>query len=229
MMARAPRNREAIVVLLGVTAGGRERRSLAGFFAGHGLDPLIPSLAQWRGLRACCDALVRYWAGRVTPSGYRRVHVLAYISGGLIFRQSGSRLDLRNLGSVVYVRSPLQEQVPSRLLNGWGQWGLLLLPRGKMLLDLAAADFAALPYPGSHRPQGLLVEAHPSRLALRLGITADAVPPRTWEADGMLPEAGDVRTLPISHDEAYDSELLLSEVLHFARNGCFQSREASLT
>jgi hypothetical protein len=213
--------RRALVILVGVTATKQKCAHLGEFFAAADeYDVFVPSLPQRWGLKYCVRWLGRYMARTVAAARYERVDYLNYISGGLIFRHAVLGGGNFNVGRVVFIRGPVQEQVPAALVAKYGRF-LAWLLFGKMVLELSTADLGAPPLPTACRDLGLIVERGVSRLAASLGLTADAQPPDAWRPERLLPAAVDWRAVPESHDDVYSSPSMLSLALGFLRDGKF--------
>ncbi|MBN1269680.1 MAG: hypothetical protein JXB04_08840 [Kiritimatiellae bacterium] len=214
--------KKALVILPGVTADRRKRSFLAGYFRAHtGGDVFLPSLCQRFGLSFCAGQLRRFLKRRIVPPGYDQVHFLCFISGGFILRMAVSQEPFGKWGRVVYVRSPLQEQVPRLLVARYGRI-LTQLKAGKMVVDLAGKAKDRLPFPDTGREQGLVLERGVSRLAATLGLRAEDFDGLRAAGEFKLPVSREVILADVSHDEVYSSEPLLGKVVTFLEKGSFE-------
>ena len=220
-------DREALVILVGITADEFKRQSVLQFFTDRSpFETFLPKLRQWMGVRAASWALHKYLETTVGGGKYARVHFLNYISGGVMFRYVANRWSLPNVGRVVYDRGPIQEEVPVILVRKY--WKLpLMIGRGKMLTDLSGDWLDRLPFPPSDGEQGLLVERGVSALAQSLHLSSDSIPAERWNHDRLLPGAHDVLAVPESHDDVYTSPKFLSAALGFLQHGAFKYDEAT--
>jgi hypothetical protein len=219
--------RQALIVLPGLTADRQKRESMFRFFSENtSYAVYIANIPNRHSLKVCVKWLDDYLTRVVGPGRFQAVQVLAYISGGVVLRHMASSRPIEHLANVVYVRSPIQELTMQVLRRRYGRF-LLWVLRGRLLLDVAAADLERLAYPSTLYGQGLVIETGVSRLARSLGVSAERVPTESWEPDGLLPGADDVIRVPESHDDVYTSESLLRNALHFFTHGRFQASETS--
>lgn len=212
------RQGDACLILVGLTAGWRKRRSVRKYFrTALDMPVLVPWLPYPLGLAACALWLRRYLRRHLGPSGNRRVHILAYIGGGFLLRSIVADGLKVPIGWIVYDRGPIQERVAARLVQRNSKWALILLG-GRTFLDLASGRYRSLPFPSAELGQGLIVEANASKLAICLGVDAPFGPE---VVAGLLPGATDVVSVAVSHDDVYTSPLFLEPALRFLTTGCF--------
>lgn len=211
---------EALVVLVGITAGRRARSQVYHFLSRHSdYDVFVPPLPYRCGIQACAGWLQCYLEGEVRPKRYRAVHAIAYIAGGLLLRCL-HRKDVPVFERIVYFRSPVQERVAGTLVRRVGRT-LAGWLGGRATLDLADGWPAELPMPQFSQQQGLVIEMGRSRLARLLGLTVADIPAAEWAPERLLPGAEDALYIPESHDDVYTSERVLAAALHFIREGRF--------
>ena len=211
----------ALVILVGITANRLQRSHLASYFKSQGdYDVYLPFIPYVLGLRLCGLWLGHVLNFKVFSRNYQRIHFVNFIGGGYVFRSLSQALQGRPLGRIVYVRSPIQEEVPRVLARRFTKTGLLLF-RGKMLADLSADWITKLPFPRTSEAQGLVIETGTSRAALSLGIGRDTLPCNAWAHDVLLPGADDVIEVSASHDEIYEFRDMLAHVLQFLASGRF--------
>lgn len=217
--------REALIVLAGMTANRNKRRQVLHFFTRNSdYAVFVPSLPYRAGMRACAAWLRGYLADTVRPARYKAVHGIAYIAGGLLLRclERGSFPAFKRL---VQFRSPIQEQVAAAMVRRLGR-ALAGWLGGRAVLDLADGWPQALPLPPCVREQGLVIELGRSRLARLLGISQGDE--EDWRPECLLPGAADVMRIPESHDDVYTSVPVLAATLHFIRTGCFPAGTGQL-
>lgn len=213
--------RTAVVILVGVTAGRKQRRHLKSFFAARaGFDVFLPYLPYALGLRACSVWCAAYLRRHVLNRGYLAIHFLNFIGGGYVFRSLGQTLADQSPGRVVYVRSPIQEQIPQLLAKHYTRLGLMFLG-GKMMADLSSEWIRSLPFPSAGAEKGLMLEMGISRMAASLGLEISSLPPAAWSVAELLPGADDVLEVMASHDEIYESDDALAQVATFFDSGKF--------
>jgi hypothetical protein len=212
---------DALVILPGITADRRKRSELERYFREHTSFAVhLPRLWQFLGLSWCGWQLRRYLRRRVAPAGYGRVHFLCYISGGFILRRAVAGQPLDNRGRVVLVRSPLQEQVPVRLVARYGRV-LTTLRLGRMVVDLASPAKDRLPTLGTGQGLGLVLEQGVSRLAAALGLSDGDYAALEAAGDFAMPGGSAVLLAIESHDDVYTSGTLLGRIACFLESGSF--------
>ena len=222
-MGQSNSGKQALVILVGITADEMKRKYVYNFFSKNSpYDVYVPTLPQRLGVRFCAWRLHRYLMRNVKPRSYSRVHFFNYISGGVIYRSATDRWPLPNIGRVVYGRGPVQEAIPRELVNHYGRIKLWI-SQGKMITDLATDWLARLPYPTSLDEQGLTIETGVSALARSLAINPEDLPPEAWEPGKLLPGASSYINVAESHDQVYTSPRYLSTVLHFFNEGVFNT------
>jgi hypothetical protein len=214
---------DALVLLPGITADRRKRSELEHYFRTHtACDVHLPRLWQACGLSFCAWQLRRYLRRRVAPAGYGQVHFLCYISGGFILRKAVARQPPGNWGRVVFVRSPLQEQVPPRIVARYGKL-LTTLRLGRMVVDLAGPAKDGLPELRTGRDVGLVLEQGVSRLAATLGVRPGDYEALAAAGQFEPPGCRAVLRTRESHDDVYTSEALLGRIANFIGSGSFDA------
>lgn len=214
-------NNKALVILLGLTADKKKAQAVSNYFsADDSLHVYTPAIPQRRGLSGCAYWLQRYFADTVIPERFDKLDVLAYISGGIVFRKMYLSWKPANLNRIVYIRSPIQERALQALYDRYHPL-LLWLVRGRLLLDIAKTDSRVLPFPNSSAEQGLVIETGISKLAAKLGLSAEKIITDYPHNRHFLPDADAVLTASESHDEVYTSTQLLHQISHFLQTGKF--------
>jgi len=213
--------KEALVILPGITADALKQAAVRDFFSAHtDFDVFLPPLRQGFGIDWCARRLQRFLDREVPSEKYGRVHFLNYISGGFILRRMARLRPFERWGRLVYVRSPIQEQVPFRLVEKYGKV-VLFLARGKMMLDLVSDRRNRAPYPDTGQPQGVVLEKGVSKLAAGLGLEAGDFDRYRDEAGFTVPEGATIISAEESHDEIYTSEHILERISEFLKTGRF--------
>ena len=214
-------NKEALVILPGITATPAKQVFLRNYFETHtDYQVFLPRLWQRLGIRGSAWQLHRFMEKRVKPSRYASVHFLSYISGGFILRAMLSRSLLVNIGRLVHVRSPLQEQVPGLVISTHGRVAAFLV-KGRMMFDLASAWKDRLPFANTGHVQGLIIERGLSEMAAKLGLEGSDFDGIRNSGEFVVAAADEELVVPESHDEVYTSEALLARMVSFFKVGKF--------
>lgn len=221
---------DLVLVLVGLTATWRKRRRARQYFTdAFGERACVPWIPYGLGLRASAAWLSHVVGRRLARGRHTRLHVVAYIGGGVLVRQLHARGLRWPIGRAVWDRGPAQERVARQLVARVPAVVLTLVGlRG--IVDLARTDVAGLPFPPSPLGAGLIVEARASSLARRLGIAEGAASdfsPETLEA--LLPGAAATIVLPLSHDEVYDDPRFLDQAASFLKTGSFLAPQSGVS
>ena len=211
---------EALIVLVGITAGHRDRDHVSRYFLQNSnYDVFVPALPYRRGLRDCARWFSRYLETTVIPTRYASLHAVAYIAAGPLLRYLPARPEPL-FERMVYIRGPFQERVAGRLIKRIGRTlaGLLM---GRSMIDMVDGLPASLPQLRQSRHEGLIIELGRSWLARLLGIRAADLPADAWTPAQLIPTAEAVLHIPESHDDVYTTDRVLAAALHFVRNGTF--------
>lgn len=214
--------REALVVLVGITANWRKRRHLRRFLAAHyDYDVYVPALPYRKPLREAAAWYEHYLEHEVRPARYVKLHAIAYIAAGSLLRCLPPDNQLL-FERMVYFRGPYQELVAPWLVQRVGRFAAGLIA-GKSALDLANGWPARLPQQQLARHEALIIEEGRSRMARLLGITSEEFDETSWSAAQMLPSAEAVLRVSESHDDVYTSDAVLAAALSFIQHGVFPS------
>ena len=215
--------RQALIVLVGITAHWRKRRHLRRYFQARcDYDVFVPDLPYRKPLAEVAAWYAAYLQNVVRPERYDKLHCIAYIAAGTLLRclPPGDPAFER----LVCFRGPYQEMVAQRLVQRIGRF-LAGLIAGKTALDLADGWPGRQPLRRQARHEALILEQGRSRMARWLGIRADDIPPAAWLATDLLPTAEAVLPVPQSHDDVYTADNILAAALEFIRQGDFPTRQ----
>lgn len=212
---------EPVIVVVGLTAGWRKRlqarRYLQAVFGDCVFLPWIPYFLGLRASAAWLSFRVRRYLRRRNTN---RIHLVAYVGGGVLVRQLYAKGERWPIGRAVWDRSPTQEQVAPALAARIPSL-ILTLTGYRALLDLSRLFTVDLAFPSSELGSGLIVETEVSALARLLGITNTDVDLSQAALEALLPSATDAISLPLSHDDVYSDRLFLDQVASFLHNGRF--------
>jgi hypothetical protein len=214
-------NKEALIILPGITATPEKRMFVKKYFCKcMNCDVYLPSIWQTLGIRGAAGQLQRFMNSRIVPSRYELVHFLTYISGGFILRHMLWRRPQPNVGRLVHVRSPIQEQVPGLVIKKQGRVAAFMI-RGLMMFDLSAAWRNQLPFAMTRHPQGLIIEKGVTELAAELGLKAEDFDRWRNGSEFKVPAVDETWLAAESHDEVYTSHALLGRIASFFKTGKF--------
>lgn len=211
-------SKEALIILPGITATPEKQAFVENYLRAHtDYEVFLPRLWQNLGIRDAARQLRRFLDRH---AGYERVHFLTYISGGFILRDMLSRRPLPNIGRLVHVRGPIQEQVPGLVIAKHGRIAAFLV-KGRMMFDLSAPWRNEIPFAETSQPQGVVIEKGVSTLAAKLGLKPADFDRLRNAPEFKIPAADDTWLAEESHDEVYTSEPLLGRMVSFFKTEKF--------
>jgi hypothetical protein len=218
---------DLVVVLVGLTAGCRKRSRARRYFRqSFGEAVFLPWIPYIFGIAASAAWVSFRVRRRLARGRHPRLHLVAYIGGGVLVRLLHGRGDRWPIGRAVWDRSPAQEQVAGRLAARVPA-GILTLLGHRSVVDLSRMDVSTLAFPDCRLGAGLIVESQASALARRLGIEEEPTGALTTQRlRALLPCATAAITVPLSHDEVYDDPRFLDEAAAFLRTGSFRASGA---
>lgn len=209
--------REAIVILAGLGSKVHNERKIARYFKNKGYDIYQPSYIYRKGIDKGVDKLERFSKKHALGS-YKKVHFFCYIIGGWTFNRWYAKSSLKNIETVIYDRSPLQERAPYVLMKDSKFIARLVI--GKVNDELATTPYA--PLTSFKGKVGLLIETIPTKLILRHRKTAASLGPINWSHESLNQSCNDFCYIQMNHDDMYTNiEKAGSEIFHFVKTGDF--------
>nr|WP_294861318.1 hypothetical protein [uncultured Fluviicola sp.] len=196
--SQAKSDREAIVILAGLGSKVHNERKIAQYFRDKGYDIYQPSYIYRKGIDKGVDKLERF-SKKHELGSYKKVHFFCYIIGGWTFNRWYTKSGLKNIETVIYDRSPLQERAPYVLMKDSKLIAYLVI--GKVNRELATTPYS--PLTNFKGKIGLLIETVPTKLILRHRKTAASLGPIQWNVDSLNQVHTDYSYIPVNHDEMY--------------------------
>lgn len=211
---------ESVLVLPGLGYAHENKtdmRRFAATLAGEGYDVYVPDYIRRKGLDASVgslDAFIR----RTRLDRAPKLHVVAYIMGGVTFDLYLEKHALPNLRSVLYDRSPLQERAPAIVTTQLPIAGRILF--GQVIFDLARTGYPTLSR--SDIPIGILVESRATPFLRKHRTQALAMSPLSFDAESFAQPHTALCYVWLHHLEMYHRfDVIEPEVLSFLREGHF--------
>ena len=148
---------------------------------------------------------------------YKKVHVIAFIYGSWTLNTFLQTDSISNLSSVVYDRSPIQEQVPFLLHEDKPFFGWILF--GNSLADLAQT-----PFPDVNLKEvntGLMIESNVTSVAHRY-LNKMELNDAMWNQEKFSVYSDDFIYVEMNHDDMYtDMDGIIDEVFYLFQYGRF--------
>ena len=149
---------------------------------------------------------------------YKHLHVLSYIVGSWTLNQWIADYGKRNIKTIIYDRSPLQERAPLILLKDMALVNALVF--GKI-----TSDFVNTPYPvlnDSTIIKGVFIETYATNVVRKHKETAMEQGPLSWDVTDLKQPVNDFTYLPLNHDQMYTKpQVFGNEVFYFIEHGHF--------
>lgn len=186
-------------------------------FLEKGYDLFIPDYLSRRSIDGCVKKLQRF-SVKHQLAKYKKVHVLCYIVGSWTFNRWYEKFQMKNIASVVYDRSPLQETLPGIMRDEDPLFSWMLF--GKLTFDLAGTPYKPLDSPGLRI--GILIECKATKFLWLKYNTFSKMAPRTFEPEQFGQRFNDFCYFFLSHDDMYTNLHEASPViLNFFQTGSF--------
>ena len=209
--------REAIVILAGLGSKVHNERKIARYFKDKGYDIYQPSYIYRKGIDKGVDKIERF-SKKHALNSYKKVHFFCYIIGSWTFNRWHTKSSLKNIETVIYDRSPMQERAPYALMKDSKFIAGLVI--GKVNDELANTPYP--PLTNFKGKIGLLIETVPTKLILKHRKTAASLGPINWTVDSLRQAHTDYCYVSMNHDEMYTNiEKAGPEIWSFIKTGSF--------
>jgi len=218
----ARRGTDAVLVLPGFgysRAGEKALRSLETSVAAEGMALFVPTYISRSGLVESRANLQRFIREQRLDR-YDRLHVFAFIAGAWTLNPLVEMLELPNLATVVYDRSPYQERAP-RIADEELHF-LTWVRYGSPVFDVARTPYLPLTFAGAK--VAIVVETVPTSFIKGHEQAARAPGPFHFECDAFMQRYDDCLYVQMNHDDLYVRfKEVWPELLSFIRAGRFTS------
>jgi hypothetical protein len=208
---------QALLILPGFGSKIYGTRALKQFFKQAEMPVYIPRYISRKSIRLSINSLERYYQKKGLGE-YKQLHVLSYIIGSWTLNQWISDHGKRNIKTILYDRSPLQERAPFILLKDMALVNALVF--GKI-----TRDFVNTPYPvlnDSTIIKGVFIETYATNVVRKHKETAMEQGPLSWDVTDLKQPVNDFTYLPLNHDQMYTKpQEFGNEVFYFIEHGHF--------
>jgi hypothetical protein len=211
--------KEALLILPGFGSKIFGTRILKRYFNQSEMPVYIPKYISRKSIEASELNLEQYYMKQELYQ-YDELHVMSYIVGSWTLNQWIKDNGKRNIKTIVYDRSPLQERAPNILLSD-----LRLV--NAIVFGEITKDFVNTPYPvlmDSSISLGMFIETYATNLVRKHQSKAMEQGPLRWDLASLKQPVDDYMYLPLNHDQLYTvPEYFGSEVFYFIKHGEFSS------
>jgi hypothetical protein len=208
---------QALLILPGFGSKIYGTRALKQFFKQAEMPVYIPRYISRKSIRLSMNSLERYYQKKGLGE-YKQLHVLSYIVGSWTLNQWIADYGKRNIKTIIYDRSPLQERAPLILLKDMALVNALVF--GKI-----TRDFVNTPYPvlnDSTIIKGVFIETYATNVVRKHKETAMEQGPLSWDVTDLKQPVNDFTYLPLNHDQMYTKpQEFGNEVFYFIEHGHF--------
>lgn len=211
--------REAIVILTGFGSLYHSAKNQVKNFKDQGYDLFIPDYINRQSLAECSSNL-EHFIEKNKLKTYKKVHVFAYIIGGWTLNTYLKNHEWKNLASVVYDRSSLQETLPGILARDNPFFSRVLF--GPLMKELAETPYFSVSIPSANI--GLLIECKATKVLWKKKKSFDQLPKISFEASFFNQTNVDFFYTYQSHDDLYTAlEYPAPAILDFFKTGKFSA------
>ena len=209
--------KEAIIILPGFGDSKKGRKEQFEFFREKDFDIYIPLYKDKETVDNCVKNFEMFYEDE-KMSNYKKVHVFSYIIGSWTVNKYINDNGVKNIRTIVYDRSPIQERTPYVAYTYLKRIALAKI--GPIL-----KDFVNTPYPAILNDSiniGIIIENKATKFmriykkkTLRMG-------PINWQVDSLLQSNDDFFYTWLNHDQMYKRfDIVGNEIIFFINNGKF--------
>jgi hypothetical protein len=215
---KAISERKAILILPGIGINKKGIKKQVAFFKDKGYDLFIPNYMDKDSYQKTLDYLSNFYYNQKLDK-YKEVKVFAYILGSWVINDFITKHLPKNITSIVYDRSPLQERAPRLVVEK--------KPRiVRLVLGEIVEEFSLIPYSGIENTDsikiGIIVESKATRLVRFYKKTVLSYGEIDWSNLDFNQPHEDLIYTRLNHKEMYSSfDEIGDDILHFFANGKF--------
>lgn len=214
----AKSEKEALLILPGFSDSKKKRKKQKAFFEKLGYDLYIPDYHSRTSFALIVANLEAFYEGEGLGE-YKKVHVFSYIIGSWAINTFIEQNGQKNIKTIIYDRSPLQERAPEIVVKEIPLIGEIR--KGKVL-----ADFSKIPYPVMERDSiniGIIVESKATKLMKFFRKKIFGYGPIRWDATSFQQRFDDLIYTPLNHTQMYTRfDIIGPDIIHFLEHGQFR-------
>jgi hypothetical protein len=209
--------KHALLILPGFGSRINGTGALKRYFKKAEMPVYVASYISRKSIKKSTENLEHYYQTHEL-SQYDELHVMAYIIGSWTLNQWIKDYGKRNIKTIVYDRSPLQERAPTILIKD-----LKLV--NTLLFGEITEDFINTPYPvlvDTSINTGIFIETYATNVVRKHRETAMALGPIHWDVASLKQPFTDFTYVPLNHDQMYTKpQEFGQEVFYFITHGHF--------
>jgi hypothetical protein len=209
--------KKALLILPGFGSRINGTGALKRYFKHAEMPVYVASYISRKSIKESSENLEHYYQTHEL-SQYDELHVMAYIVGSWTLNPWIIQHGKRNIKTIIYDRSPLQERAPTILIKD-----LKLV--NAILFGEITKDFIKTPYPSlvdTSINMGIIIETYATNVVRRYQKTALALGPLRWDVESFQQRYDDFAYIPLNHDQMYTKpQEFGQEVFYFIIHGHF--------
>lgn len=216
---QAKAEKEAILLLPGFTDSRKTRKKQVAFFGNLPYDLYIPDFHNRNSFDATVEQLGQFYQAQALDA-YHKVHVLSYIVGSWVLNELIHQQGRKNISTIIYDRSPLQERAPRVVMDRIAIIGKLA--EGNLLCEFS--KLAYRPVQNDSIQIGIIVEGKATPLIKFFKKKVLSYGPVDWSGPSFQQPYADLFYTPLNHSQMYRRfDIIGPEILHFIEKGTFRA------
>jgi hypothetical protein len=189
------------------------------FFSNQGFDVYIPDYKNKKKVKNCITNFTTFYQQEELEH-YQEIHVFAYLIGGWTLNTFIEDGGTKNICSIVYDRSPIQERAPYIAVN-------YLYRISRMKFGPVLEDFLHMPYPVMEADGvnvGIIIENKATNFMRLYRKKTLKMGKLQWHVDSLQQPAHDYFHTWLNHDQMYlRFDVVGDEIFHFIHHGKFSN------
>ncbi len=210
-----------MLILPGFGDSGKGRKHQKDFFGDVGYDLYIPDFTDRKSFEGTLQNINEFYYNHELDK-YSKVHVFSYIMGSWVINSFINENGKKNISTIVYDWSPLQERAPKIIAEKMPLLGIMKV--GKVLVDLSNLEYPPIEKQGISI--GIIVESKATPLIRIFKKQALSYGKLNWSAASFNQVHDDLIYTRLNHDQMYILfDVIGEDILNFIKFGKF--KEAS--
>ncbi|MCF8220405.1 MAG: hypothetical protein K9I97_02880 [Cryomorphaceae bacterium] len=209
--------KHALLLLPGFGSRINGTGALKRYFKKAEMPVYVASYISRKSIKKSTENLEHYYQTHEL-SQYDELHVMAYIVGAWTLNPWIIQHGKRNIKTIIYDRSPLQERAPTILIEDLKLVNALLF--GEITKDFIKTPYSNLRDTSIH--MGIFIETYATNVVRRHQKTALRLGPIRWDVESLQQRYDDFTYIPLNHDQMYTKpQEFGQEVFYFIKHGHF--------
>ena len=209
--------KEALIILPGFGDSKKGRRHQKKYFKNVGYDLYIPDYIDRRSYAGTIDRFTKLY-NTYRLEEYKRVHIFSYILGSYVLNEFINESGKKNIKTIVYNRSPLQERAPRVVVERIPLIGRIFA--GKVLNEFSKVSYT--PILNDEINIGMIVENKATPLIRTFKKLTMSYGPIDWNNLDLNQSYDELIYTPLNHDEMYYSfDVIGLDILEFIKYSRF--------